>query len=195
MKLRFTYVLLIFIIIICSSTIPNYRYSKKAYNQEENTILWSNDRKLTWEDFKGVPDSSSQSVLVTVAGTTSVINFEYKTIKNMMTSYKIESIFVKNKSWTITSDTLVLAHEQLHFDITELYARRIRKTFDSLKSRKNYIEDNYVKVYDHNIMQKNELDDLYDNQVYGNNMNQNRWIKKISNEILKLKKYEYLPED
>ena len=194
MKPRLKYGILVFVIIICSSTIPNYGYSEKAYCQEENTILWSNDRKLRWEDFKGVPDTS-HSVLVTVAATTSVIDFEYKTTKSMMTSYKIESIFVKNKSWALTSDTQVLAHEQLHFDITELYARRIRKAFDSLKSRKNYIEDNYVKVYNRNIMQKNELDDLYDYQVYGNDLNQNLWIKKISNEILKLKKYEYLPDD
>jgi hypothetical protein len=193
MRQRFTYVLLIFVIIICCSTVPNYRY-EKACSQEENTILWSNDRKLRWEDFKGVPDTS-HSVLVTVAGTTSVINFEYKTAKSMITSYNIEAIFIKNKSWTITSDIQTLEHEQLHFDITELYARKIRKTFDSLRSRKNYIEDNYVKVYNRNIMEKNELDDLYDNQVYGNYINQNKWIKKISNEVLKLKKYEYLPEN
>lgn len=191
MRLKEIFIISLIIVLCCSMT--NFSIEKK-FIDENDEILWSYDRKLNWEDFKGVPDIS-HSVLVTVAGTTSVIDFEYKTTKRMITNYKIRSIFVKNKSWTITNDAQILAHEQLHFDITELYARRIRKAFDSLKSIKNYTEDNYVKVYNRNIIQKNELDDLYDSQVYGNNIRQNQWIKRINKEILKLKKYEYIPND
>lgn len=196
MKTRSIYLLLVLMIIICSSTSPDYRLNVKTNNEESDIIVWSNDRKLIWEDFTGIPDTTeSHPILTTVAVTSSVIKFEYDTKNNMVIKYKLEPIFIKSKSWTITNDIRVLAHEQLHFDITELYARKIRKAFDSLQSRKNYIEDSYLKVYNFNLLKKNELNYLYDYQSYGNPTNQNRWIKKIGAELIKLKEYEYIPND
>ncbi|WP_264524259.1 hypothetical protein [Flavobacterium sp. N502536] len=178
------------IIIVCCS-MTSFSVGKK-FNDEKDEILWSKNRKLTWEDFKGIPDRTDS---LTVAGTTSTIKFEYSTTKNMITNYKLQSIFIKSKSWTITNSIQLLAHEQLHFDITELYARKIRKSFDSLRMRKNYNEENYTSIYNSNIVKSHDLNKLYDNEVFGNNINQNQWIKKISNEILKLRKYECLPDD
>ncbi|TPG38197.1 DUF922 domain-containing protein [Flavobacterium pectinovorum] len=169
----------------------NFSVGKK-FNEEKDEILWDKNRKLTWEDFKGMPDGSDSLI---VAGTTSTIKFEYSTTKNMITNYKLVSIFIKSKSWSITNSIQLLAHEQLHFDITELYARKIRKSFDSLRIKKNYDKENYTLIYNSNILKSQDLNKLYDSEVFGNNINQNKWIKKISNEILKLKKYEYLSND
>jgi len=191
-KYRMKYkIILLPIIFILFSSISNY---KKDINDEEDRIFWSNNRKLTWDDFKGIPDTIGKSnlILTTVAETSSGISLENSNTNNSKNQYKIESIFLKNKSWTITNSLQILAHEQLHFDLTELYARKIRKAFDSLKIRKNFIEENYIKIYNSNIKQLNDINDRYDNETYGNEMNQNKWIKKVDRELLKLKKYEYI---
>lgn len=190
MKIKRVILIVPLIIIVCCSMI-NFSVGKK-FSDQNDEILWSKNRKLTWEDFKGIPDRTDSLI---VAGTTSTIKFEYSTTKNMITNYKLESIFIKSKSWSVTNSVQLLAHEQLHFDITELYARKIRKSFDSLRMRKNYNEGNYTLIYNSNIMKSHDVNKLYDSEVFGNNINQNQWIKKISNEILKLKKYEYVSSD
>lgn len=97
---------------------------------ESNKIIWNQDKKLEWKDFTGVLDPNL--------------------FGNALTSYKIEIIpenvlvdaedniqnyenltvvakFYKDKSWATSRTDGLLAHEQLHFDIAELYARKIRK--------------------------------------------------------------------
>lgn len=175
--------------IIILSSLSNYNDSHSSLGDDKDTILWSSKKKLTWQDFKGIPDTLNSIML---AGTCSDINFEYKSSNNLVTDYKVECTFIKSKSWTITDDAQILAHEQLHFDISELYARKIRKAFDSLKIKKNNFIENYTIIYESNIIKRNDLNKLYDSQVYGNNILQQRWIKKIESDLLKLKKYEYI---
>ncbi|CAI2767896.1 hypothetical protein [Flavobacterium collinsii] len=184
MEIKEIFIVSLIIVLCCSMT--NFAIEKKN-NDENDEILWSKSKKLVWEDFKGIPDTVGSIML---AETTSTIKFEYNVTNNVLTSYKIESIFIKSRSWTITNDMQLLAHEQLHFDITELYARKIRKAFDSLRIRKNFNEENYSLIYNSNILKRNDLNKLYDSQVYGNNIRQNQWIKRVKNEVLKLNKYE-----
>ena len=41
--------------------------------------------------------------------------------------YNISALFSKNESWMLVRSNDILAHEQVHFDIFELYARKMRK--------------------------------------------------------------------
>lgn len=177
------------IIIICTSVA---KYSNFE-NQEDDKILWSSKRKLIWDDFKGAVPDTIEPFLAAITGYT--IKLHYECLDNIVLNYKIENYFIKSKSWTITTDTQTLAHEQLHFDIAELYARKIRKSFDSLRLRKNNNVDIYNKIY-HSIISKCEnYQDLYDKKVIGNNKNQQQWIKKIGAELARLKRYEYNPNE
>lgn len=85
-----------------------------------NEIRWSADRKLTYSDFKGpVPPSSPWA-----ATTRSNISFSYETVNGKLTNVAVYSTFSRDKSWMKTKIPVVLQHEQLHFDITEVFARR-----------------------------------------------------------------------
>ncbi len=54
--------------------------------------------------------------------------------------YNISALFSKNESWMLVRSSDILAHEQVHFDIFELYARKMRKLFaETLKS--SFIDD------------------------------------------------------
>lgn len=180
------YVLILFIF----TSITNAINSKI---QDDNKILWTSERKLIWADFKGIVPATTEPFVVAI--TCYSIKVKYDFTDDGVLNYKIENYFFKNESWTITSENSVLAHEQLHFDIAELYARKIRKSFDSLKIKKNYDIETFKEIYHSKIKKCDDYQSLYDSEVTGNTINQKKWNKKINCELLKLKKYEYIPEE
>lgn len=111
----FRYPLLIFLLII--------------FQPAEESIPWSEDFRLEWSDFKGNPNKNSDAVAITASGLT--FSFSARTTKSRLIDYsaKVEAHFYPKESWCKKElvDRIVLAHEQLHFDITELHARRFRK--------------------------------------------------------------------
>lgn len=59
--------------------------------------------------------------------------------------YNITALFSKYDSWLIIKARDIVDHEQIHFDIYELYARKMRKaTVDNL--RRNFAIDNLVNA-------------------------------------------------
>jgi hypothetical protein len=97
--------------------------------EKEPALVWNKDVTLQWSDFKGEPKSSEGAVASTASG----ISFGFSTTKTTSGlidySYTITAHFYPDKSWHINKvlSNNVLAHERLHFDITELYARKFRQ--------------------------------------------------------------------
>lgn len=90
-----------------------------------NTIVWDEDRPLSWNDFQGEPDYNYDQV----SALTSSGIIHYKGCENGKIIYKVQAYFEKNYSW-VKPEAYTnhhLAHEQIHFDITELYARKLKK--------------------------------------------------------------------
>lgn len=65
-------------------------------NNEYDTILWSNNRKLTWDDFKGVVPNTTE--LFVSAMSACSIKIQYKNSENTIVDYKIVNYFIKSKS-------------------------------------------------------------------------------------------------
>lgn len=91
-------------------------------------IAWSEERRLTWEDFKGTPRGLDDYV----ASTSSGISFAYSVgvaRGELHLNYTVESNFYPYSSWIVTehASEYILRHEQTHFDISELHARKFRK--------------------------------------------------------------------
>ena len=93
-------------------------------------IPWTSSTQIKWENFKApVPAGSDKSAL-----TTSGITYEASIRSNAERTelrLKVYSFFDMNKSWKKTEETsdYLLRHEQVHFNITELHARLLRKAF------------------------------------------------------------------
>lgn len=102
-------------------------FKYKPETKQDTIIYWNENRKLTWDDFKGAPPSDTMSIYG--AATTSTITIDY-VCNDTILVYLIRAWFSKNKSWVREKGKTpeILRHEQLHFDITELYARKIRKS-------------------------------------------------------------------
>jgi hypothetical protein len=108
-----------------------------SFNEiKDDKILWNKDKPLTWNDFQGIPKKSSQRSAMTNSGIELKTSFENNTLTITVGAY-----FIKNKSWVkkeALGDSLLLEHEQVHFDITELFARKFRQKLRAEKlSSKN----------------------------------------------------------
>jgi hypothetical protein len=94
--------------------------------QSENSL--ERERKLKWEDFKSVTRKNNPDV---VAYTN--CGWEYSVIKSSnpkaAVEFTIETIFNEDKSWKDVKriNDYYLLHEQKHFDIAEIFARKIKK--------------------------------------------------------------------
>ncbi len=88
-------------------------------------IYWEEGTKLTWDDFAGKPNYAYKDIS---ALTTSGI-IHYMGCEDGKITYRLRSYFDKSQSW-VKKEAYTdhhLRHEQVHFDITELYARKLRK--------------------------------------------------------------------
>jgi len=96
-------------------------------------ILWENNRPLSWSDFQGEPDYDNDFVK---ALTASSIRYVYSCQDDGYIGFNIDAVFKKSQSWVKEEahTNYHLGHEQLHFDITELHARKLR----NLLTEKNY---------------------------------------------------------
>ena len=97
-------------------------------SQEFEAILWQPGIKLTWPDFKARPDTSSNAAAITASG----ISYEFSTQQEgsgLTLDFTVHTYFYPGRSWyqPEVCDAVILSHEQLHFDISELFARKFRK--------------------------------------------------------------------
>ncbi len=93
-------------------------------------IAWSSNRKLTWDDFQKEADASDP--LHALASTNIAVQ---ATCRNNVMVYDVKCQFAVNESWSKNKTSVdLLQHEQLHFDITEVYARVLRQKLSQQKS-------------------------------------------------------------
>lgn len=153
-------------------------------NQDEETLLWQPKLKLNWSNFKGKP-TNNRAAAVTASGLT----YDFSTLsKNgvLQVEYTISSYFYPNKSWyrPEVCDSIILSHEQLHFDITELYARKLRKQLDKKKFTSN-AKNEVRTIYKQINFELNEYQNLYDAETdfSRNREKQLEWKNKIATEL------------
>jgi len=152
--------------------------------QSDNKIFWKEKAILTWDDFKGKPDASSPYKALTE----SVINIEIKT-KGMEAFLTIHNYFDKNQSWTKTkTDANLLNHEQMHFNIAEIWTRKLReklkgKTFE-IKTFQTELNSMHSEIHRESKAMQAEYDKETEHSV--NTVNQQKWNKKITSELQKL---------
>jgi len=183
--------LLILALIVCCC-IPESSYSqlveKDSLNQDKDTIVfWSKKRKLTWDDFKGIKKDTS---FISLAESYTEIKMVPYLSKLNTYSYKVLACFHKDKSFTNNTSDYLLNHEQLHFDITELYARKIRQEIQVQESKSSYVD--YLSLYNKKYKSYKLYQKLYDVETsHSTNFKmQKKWKEKIGSELEKLKKYE-----
>lgn len=159
--------------------------------QTDNIIVWQQNHKLQWEDFQGSPPSSDK-IGFEKAGTASGIYLESDFYDDEIPYFIVLAKFYKKDSWTISNDASILLHEQLHFDITELFARKIRKCFSELQAGGETDTDAYIRVYYKLDAAKDAYHDKYDLETHfiPDSSKQLQWAENVHKELEKLKDWE-----
>ena len=100
---------------------------------EASLIEWKQHKSLNWRDYK-FRSLKNRRIKSEVAITTIRISARGYLTKGIP-DFTVKTLFVKEESWTSDStDVNLLRHEQLHFDIGELYAQKIRVKINELKA-------------------------------------------------------------
>lgn len=175
-----TYVLFSFI---------NLNIKESVNNVEKDTILWQENLNLKWSYFIGKADSVAFDKALTCVK----IEFKSKQISNETKSVKIGTYFIKSCSWKKENvNELLLIHEQNHFNLNEISARKIRKKiletkFLSMESSKAIIKKIFTDGLNSNFNEQEEYD-LQTNHSM-NKEEQLRWNAKIKHELNLLASY------
>ena len=165
---------------------------------KDDFILWQENKKLKIQDFKADNKDTVKVNQQQFLGAISAIRIEYSSFqrnKNSVPEFSIKTYFDPNESWMLLKNDYVLQHEQIHFDLTELYARKMRKSVESLRQKNVTNISIYRKKIQHwNVMKEkasNQFD--ADNQDYyikigqkilfQKNPKQEAWKKKVDREL------------
>lgn len=101
-------------------------------NEGPELVEWEEGKPLTWEDYRLRVFRSNKGQLAITSVKHSVRGY----LNDDIPDFEVKVLFVKDDSWTTDrTDAELLAHEQLHFDIGELFRRRIVKRINGLRKQ------------------------------------------------------------
>lgn len=157
------------------------------------TIDWNESEKLSWEDFKGPIQTDSNAAAVTASG----ITFSYTVRKSdhRFTDFKaqVQAHFYTQESYYIKErcNDHILAHEQLHFDITELHARIFRYRLAQVQVSQN-LKAQLEQLHRAIIQELADMQKQYDTQSQ-NSINieeQAKWNLYVAENLKRLEAYK-----
>ncbi|MGB8374159.1 MAG: DUF922 domain-containing protein [Salegentibacter sp.] len=167
-------------------------FSGLAFSQsDEEKIEWNQDRPLTWADFKAEPPANDPYEANTNSGIS--YSWTYSTSSGRPDlRYEVHTYFYPELSWSreLEEEDYILAHEQLHFDISELYARKLRKELEEYEIGRNIRRD-LRNIYNKIEQEREAMEKAYDAE---SNHSKNReaefrWRKMIAKKLSELQQY------
>ncbi|HEY9114382.1 MAG TPA: hypothetical protein VIN10_06750 [Bacteroidales bacterium] len=185
-KFKFSSILLLTGILFLSFSLKNERYTQTDYGP---AIEWAPSVKLEWSDFKAKEKTTPGFA---VATSTCGFGLESVTIDGK-TAHKIFVRFYCDESWRNSNVDIqaVLDHEQLHFDICEIYGRKLYKELLKLKKSGKLNNDKAETIYNNMMNAYNDYQDLYDYETdhSTNGKKQQEWNEKVKRELASLQMY------
>jgi hypothetical protein len=153
----------------------------------QDTIVWDSATMLTWGDFLGKVDSSSPYSASTVSG----IVYKFR-LSSEGYSDSITAVFYRSESWvSVQKDAAALVHEQGHFDITEIYARTLRKRLREFVPGRGSLGKQLKQLYDAVEVERVATETLYDTETEhsADRKQQANWNERIREELKALEEF------
>ncbi len=165
-----------------------FAFAAFLQSNEDRYLFWKPGLKLKWSDFHGHVKSEDDA-----SASASYIGFFHKIKKSAHADSILldtRAFFNKAKSWvkvpSVNPD--LLAHEQLHFDLAELFSRKFRRAVEQINIREislNRIVDSTYKYYANKGDSMHFLYDIETNHGL-NRESQYKWNEKVKEELLQL---------
>lgn len=154
--------------------------------KDKNLILFDRNRKLTIKDFKGKPDNYSHGVGATYSGISMEMQGFSKnsavTVNVTLTVY-----FDQTKSWMKPEGKTerVLAHEQVHFDLTAIKACDLAKAIEQGKFTSDNVQQKIRDLQEYHTKELSKLQQAYDKETrHGTVANkQAEWSAKVAEQL------------
>lgn len=162
--------------------------AQSSAKSNDSILFWQSDLKLSWDDFKGdVPNKTRPANVSAIMDCG--IRSSHKYWDGDTPIFEVKAYMKTYTSWSLVSDSLSLKHEKGHFDIHEIYARKIRKSFDSLNHLNVNNVQSYKDIFNKHFVACDEVNEKYEYSNF-NEMEQKKWNKKISEKLLELSDYK-----
>ncbi len=140
-------------------------YCSLSIGQEPAGILWDPGYRLSWSDFKAPPPADSQVAATTASG----ISYSFSAMDEggrINVDWTVECYFYPESSWyrPELANANILSHEQLHFDISELFARRMRDRFRRFRFTSE-VKSEMRAIYNEIIDEMRDFQKRYDSET------------------------------
>lgn len=173
MKIRWMPILALFLPIL----FLNFMSPEKGTVADRDFIDWQADRKLTWDDFNGQPESGTDRAALSSIQ----IHVDFRFNHNDL-GWNIRCRFNTKKSWGKTKTDYILAHEQAHFDITEIHARLLHQRLTEYKKTgyRDYAK-RLQEIYQETMKDENKMQEAYDRETRHSILRepQAAWLEKV----------------
>ena len=162
-------------------------------HKDEVTIPWSESYKLAWSDFQGPEKLDSDAVATTASGITFSYSIKKTSTRNVSFQTQVDAHFYPEKSWykPHLADSHILSHEQYHFNITELFARKFRQRVAQVEVSQG-LSSALDKIHEDINSELSDFQELYDADTnYSRNFEQQAiWQKRIDDALENTSKFK-----
>ena len=155
---------------------------------QSDLLIYSEHPELSWADFQGPSNDNTENWAETRSG----VKYSYNALSRdgkLELTFEVYSYFDRTKSWTKVDEgeKALLGHELLHFKISELSARKLRKSFAEFEYTRNFQEE--VKaLFRQSIEDRKAMQSRYDQESDHSRYpsEQARWERHVNAELEKL---------
>lgn len=166
-----------FLLLCCFKTFAQQQSKAK----KSDTLYWSPSYQLRAEDYEGVPELASGFDAISIFPI--VCDYYMDSTTNSL-KFNIYSFFEHSSSWINPEkreDRDLLQHEQLHFDIVELYTRIIKQRIREYQAQGRKKEEDYVDLINTLLNEEGETQIRYDTEtdLSRNDAKQKLWTQKV----------------
>ena len=173
---------------------PTPQETIDAQIAKDSAIRWTARRPLTWADFQGRPPDRNDAVAAETAYT---ILHGVRCVGSKF-DYTVVAAFRPSDSWvklpmlrTAADNTRALKHEQAHFDLAEIHARRIRRYYAELTAPCRLSSSDLSDAARRMERDEKAAQEQYDDETdHGRNATQQaKWEKTVAGDLTSLAKF------
>jgi hypothetical protein len=111
-------------------TLVSVAFAPTSSFADSNEVLWDENRPLTWDDFQGPTDYESAAYIAWdfITDYTVQINTYPNICFYSFTDLNFTAVMIKDESfvWDDSKFDWLLNHEQTHFDLVQVFAKKIQ---------------------------------------------------------------------
>jgi hypothetical protein len=152
-------------------------------------VIWRAEAPLTWADFQGNPEPHTGIDALSSCGLTC----DPALSRSGELRFDVVAFFSPTDSWVDQADAsrLLLQHEQGHFDIGEIYARKMRRRLARSTFDQAHLNQQISAIYDQTFREFKEAQEAYDEVTEHSTRPeaQQEWNRWIAEELRRYEAY------